>query len=160
MALSAEADEFYATLAPAARADELMVMRQAFAGMLWSKQFYNYDVRRWLDGDPGRPPPPARRNGRNAAWRHASSGDMILMPDKWEYPWFAAWDLAFHCVTLAHVDPGLAKPQLRLITREWYMRPNGQLPGYEWDSATSTRRSRAGRARGSTRSTARATGSG
>jgi hypothetical protein len=111
-------------------------MRQAFAGMLWSKQFYNYDVQRWLDGDPGQPSPPDSRRGpkgRNVAWRHLSNHDVISMPDKWEYPWYAAWDLAFHCVTLAHVDPEFAKAQLRLITREWYMHPNGQLPAYEWN---------------------------
>ena len=119
---------------PPRPADEALVMRQAFAGMLWSKQFYNYDVTRWLDGDPGLPPPPpSRLSGRNSAWRHAFNRDIISMPDKWEYPWYAAWDLAFHCVTLAHVDPEFAKQQLRLITREWYMNPNGQLPAYEWD---------------------------
>jgi mannosylglycerate hydrolase MGH1-like protein len=130
----AEADEFYAELAPAATEDEASVMRQAFAGMLWSKQFYHYDVARWLDGDPAGPPPPAeRRAGRNAHWRHLRNHDVISMPDKWEYPWYAAWDLAFHCVTLAHVDPAFAKEQLRLVTREWYMHPNGQLPAYEWN---------------------------
>ncbi len=130
----ADADAFYASLAPAASADEALVMRQAFAGMLWSKQFYNYDVERWLRGDPGQPPPPASRlTGRNAGWRHLYNHDVVSMPDKWEYPWYAAWDLAFHCVTLAHVDPRLAKEQLRLITREWYMHPNGQLPAYEWN---------------------------
>jgi hypothetical protein len=129
-----EADDFYASLAPAATAGEAMVMRQAFAGMLWGKQFYNYDVERWLQGDPGQPPPPlSRLSGRNAGWRHLYNRDVISMPDKWEYPWYAAWDLAFHCVTLAHVDPALAKDQLRLITREWYMHPNGQLPAYEWN---------------------------
>jgi hypothetical protein len=129
-----EADAFYAALAPAASPEEALVMRQAFAGMLWSKQFYNYDVERWLEGDPNQPPPaPARRRGRNAGWRHVYNHEIISMPDKWEYPWFAAWDLAFHCVTLAHVDPEFAKAQLRLITREWYMNPNGQLPAYEWD---------------------------
>jgi mannosylglycerate hydrolase MGH1-like protein len=129
-----EADAFYAALAPGATVDEALVMRQAFAGMLWSKQFYNYDVERWLRGDPGQPPPPAERlKGRNAGWRHLYNHDVISMPDKWEYPWYAAWDLAFHCVTLAHVDPELAKEQLRLITREWYMHPNGQLPAYEWN---------------------------
>jgi hypothetical protein len=129
-----EADAFYASLAPAATADEALVMRQAFAGMLWSKQFYNYDVDRWLRGDPGQPPPPAARlSGRNAGWRHLYNHDVVSMPDKWEYPWYAAWDLAFHCVTLAHVDPAFAKEQLRLITREWYMHPNGQLPAYEWN---------------------------
>jgi Mannosylglycerate hydrolase MGH1-like glycoside hydrolase domain len=130
----AEADAFYASLAPSASADEALVMRQAFAGMLWSKQFYNYDVERWLRGDPGQPAPPASRlSGRNAGWRHLYNHDVVSMPDKWEYPWYAAWDLAFHCVTLAHVDPELAKEQLRLITREWYMHPNGQLPAYEWN---------------------------
>jgi Glycosyl hydrolase family 63 C-terminal domain len=129
-----EADEFYESVAPNATPDEALVMRQAFGGMLWSKQFYNYDVQRWLEGDPGQPPPPASRlSGRNSAWRHLYNRDIISMPDKWEYPWYAAWDLAFHCVTLAHVDPGFAKEQLRLVTREWYMSPNGQLPAYEWN---------------------------
>ena len=129
-----EADAFYASLAPAATADEALVMRQAFAGMLWSKQFYNYDVERWLEGDPGDPPPPdSRLHGRNAGWRHLYNHDIVSMPDKWEYPWFAAWDLAFHTITLSHVDPEFAKEQLRLITREWYMHPNGQLPAYEWN---------------------------
>ena len=130
-----EADEFYAALTPAHRsADEAMVMRQAFAGMLWGKQFYHYDVARWLDGDPAYPPPPAAHSdGRNRDWRHLDNRDVVSMPDKWEYPWYAAWDLAFHCVALAHVDPELAKSQLILICREWYMHPNGQLPAYEWD---------------------------
>jgi Glycosyl hydrolase family 63 C-terminal domain len=129
-----EADEFYARLAPAATVDEARIMRQAFAGMLWSKQFYNYDVQRWLEGDPGQPTPPAERlGGRNAAWRHLYNHDIVSMPDKWEYPWYAAWDLAFHCVPLAHVDPEFAKAQLRLLTREWYMHPDGQLPAYEWN---------------------------
>jgi hypothetical protein len=128
-----EADAFYAGIAPNATADEHEVMRQAFAGMLWTKQFYHYDVATWLDGDPGQPPPPPeRRAGRNAHWRHLSNHDVISMPDAWEYPWYAAWDLAFHCVTLAHVDPGFAKDQLLLMCREWYMHPNGQLPAYEW----------------------------
>ena len=101
--------------------------------MLWSKQFYHYDVRRWLDGDPAQPPPPAERlAGRNAHWRHLDNMDVISMPDTWEYPWYAAWDLAFHCVALAHVDPEFAKAQLLLLGREWYMHPNGQLPAYEW----------------------------
>ncbi len=130
----AEADDFYAGIAPAATPDEVHVMRQAFAGMLWSKQFYHYDVARWLDGDPAGPPPPLERHtGRNARWRHLSNHDIVSMPDKWEYPWYAAWDLSFHCVTLARVDPEFAKEQLRLITREWYMHANGQLPAYEWD---------------------------
>jgi hypothetical protein len=129
-----EADDFYESLAPAATPEESLVMRQAFGGMLWSKQFYNYDVDRWLEGDPGQPPPPAARlTGRNARWRHLFNEDVISMPDKWEYPWYAAWDLAFHCITLAHVDPEFAKAQLRLVTREWYMSPNGQLPAYEWN---------------------------
>ena len=109
-------------------------MRQAFAGMLWSKQLYNYDVARWLDGDPTQPaPPPQRRSGRNSKWRNFDSFDLMSMPDKWEYPWFAAWDLAFHCVTLAHVDPAFAKYQLILLCREWFQNPNGALPAYEWD---------------------------
>ena len=108
-------------------------MRQAFAGMIWSQQFYHYDVARWLDGDPAQPQPPAaRKSGRNAGWRHLDNHDVIAMPDKWEYPWYAAWDLAFHCVVLAHIDPAAAKHQLLLMCREWYMHPNGQLPAYEW----------------------------
>jgi hypothetical protein len=129
-----EADEFYAALTPAsATADEALVLRQALAGMLWSKQFFHYDVRRWLDGDPAGPPPPeSRKYGRNSAWRHLNNADVISMPDPWEYPWYAAWDLAFHTVALAHVDPAFAKSQLLLMTREWYMHPSGQLPAYEW----------------------------
>ena len=131
----AEADEFYAELTPAtATADEAMVMRQAFAGMLWSKQLYYYDVARWLDGDPAQPTPPAQRlTGRNARWRNFNAFDIMSMPDKWEYPWFAAWDLAFHSVALAHVDPAFAKYQLILLCREWFQHPNGALPAYEWD---------------------------
>jgi hypothetical protein len=134
-ARQAEADAFYAGLTPAgATADEANVMRQAFAGMLWSKQFFHYDVERWLDGDPAGPPPPEeRKTARNAEWRHLNNADVISMPDKWEYPWFAAWDLAFHCVALASVDPDFAKDQLLLMCREWYMHPNGQLPAYEWN---------------------------
>jgi hypothetical protein len=129
-----EADAFYAELTPAgASADEALVLRQALAGMLWSKQFFHYDVRRWLDGDPAGPPPPdSRRLGRNREWMHLNNMDVISMPDTWEYPWYAAWDLAFHCVALAHVDPEFAKEQLVLMCREWYMHPNGQLPAYEW----------------------------
>jgi hypothetical protein len=129
-----EADEFYAALIPAgASEDERLVARQAFAGMLWSKQFFHYDVRRWLEGDPPGPTPPAERwNGRNHEWLHLANRDVISMPDKWEYPWYAAWDLAFHCVALAHLDPEFAKEQLVLMCREWYMHPNGQLPAYEW----------------------------
>ncbi|MGZ4737905.1 MAG: MGH1-like glycoside hydrolase domain-containing protein [Ilumatobacteraceae bacterium] len=130
----AEADEFYAALTPtSATGDEAMVLRRALGGMLWSKQFYHYDVARWLDGDPAQPPPPAARlTGRNSAWRHLNNHDVISMPDKWEYPWYAAWDLGFHAVALAHVDPTFAKEQLILLCREWYMHPNGQLPAYEW----------------------------
>ncbi len=131
----AEADEFYAEMTPMrAGADEAAVMRQAFSGMLWSKQLYHYDVARWLDGDPAQPPPPAaRRGGRNARWRNFNSFDIMSMPDKWEYPWFAAWDMAFHCVALAHLDPAFAKYQLILLCREWFQHPNGALPAYEWD---------------------------
>ena len=133
-ARQADADEFYAALTPpATTADEAMIMRQALSGMLWSKQFYHYDVARWLDGDPAQPAPPAaRRTGRNAGWRHLNNHDVISMPDKWEYPWYAAWDLAFHAVALAHVDAAFAKDQLILLCREWFMHPNGQLPAYEW----------------------------
>lgn len=110
-----------------------MVQRQAFAGMLWSKQFYYYDVEQWLAGDPAQPPPPAARlNGRNHEWIHLNNDDIISMPDKWEYPWYAGWDLAFHCIPFALIDSGFAKSQLSLLTKEWYMHPNGQLPAYEW----------------------------
>jgi hypothetical protein len=131
----AEANEFYDELTPRdATADEALVMRQAFAGMLWSKQFFYYDVARWLDGDPDQPAPPAERlTGRNSRWRNFDSFDIMSMPDKWEYPWFAAWDLAFHCVTLAHVDPAFAKYQLILLCREWFQHPSGTLPAYEWN---------------------------
>jgi hypothetical protein len=131
----AEADEFYAELTPAgASADEALVLRQACAGMLWSKQLFYYDVARWLDGDPTQPEPPeSRKSGRNARWRNFDGFDIISMPDKWEYPWFAAWDLAFHTVPLAHLDPAFAKYQLILVCREWFQHPNGALPAYEWD---------------------------
>lgn len=131
----AEADEFYGELTPAgASADESLVLRQASAGMLWSKQLFYYDVSRWLDGDPTQPePPPARKSGRNSAWRNFDGFEIISMPDTWEYPWFAAWDLAFHTVTLAHLDPAFAKYQLILICREWFQHPQGALPAYEWD---------------------------
>src|SRR5450755_279044 len=131
----AEADEFYTELTPAsASEDEALVLRQASAGMLWSKQLFYYDVARWLDGDPTQPePPPVRKNGRNSKWRNFEGFDIISMPDKWEYPWFAAWDLAFHTVTLAHLDPAFAKYQLILICREWFQHPQGALPAYEWD---------------------------
>jgi hypothetical protein len=129
-----EADEFYAEVQSRLQnEDEKNVQRQAFAGMLWSKQFYYYDIPQWLKGDPGQPSPPSnRRYGRNHEWIHLNNADVISMPDKWEYPWYAAWDLAFHCIPLAMVDPDFAKEQLVLLTREWYMHPNGQLPAYEW----------------------------
>ena len=130
----AEADDFYASLRREGATDEeAMVMRQAFAGMLWSKQYYGYSVARWLDGDPGLPTPPeVRKHGRNSAWRHFDAADIMSMPDPWEYPWFAAWDLAFHAVTFAHIDPTFAKYQLLLLCREWFQHPNGALPAYEW----------------------------
>ncbi|MFI5316999.1 MAG: glucosidase [Myxococcota bacterium] len=129
-----EADEFYESLRPAGATDEeASVMRQAFAGVIWSQQFFHFDVARWLDGDPTQPKPPeSRKTGRNAGWRHVSNRDVIAMPDKWEYPWYAAWDVAFNCVTLAALDPAAAKHQLLLLCREWYMHANGQLPAYEW----------------------------
>jgi hypothetical protein len=128
-----EADEFYAAIIPTQlSADGRSVMRQALAGLLWSKQFYHYDVGRWLDGDPGDPPPAVRRYGRNRDWRHLYNEDVISMPDKWEYPWYAAWDLAFHMIPFALIDPEFAKAQLILFLREWYMHPNGQIPAYEW----------------------------
>ena len=142
-----EADEFYGELTPAqASDDEAAVMRQAFAGMLWSKQFYNYDVARWLDGDPAQPPPPVqRRLGRNARWRSFQAFDVMSMPDTWERPWFAAWDLAFHCVALVHIDPAFAKYQLLLLCREWFQHPTGAVPAYNGTSETSTRRCSRGR---------------
>src|SRR6266705_481097 len=129
-----EADEFYAMRAPKdISEDARSVQRQAFAGLLWSKQFYHFDVRTWLEGDPAGPrPPESRKKGRNQEWSNLYNADVISMPDKWEYPWYAAWDLAFHCVPLALVDPDFAKEQLVLFLREWYMHPNGQLPAYEW----------------------------
>ncbi len=129
-----EADEFYDELTPAAAShDEALVLRQSLAGMLWSKQLYYYEVARWLDGDPTQPTPPASRlGGRNARWRTFDAFDIMSMPDKWEYPWFAAWDLAFHCVALARVDPAFAKYQLTLLCREWFQHPNGALAAYEW----------------------------
>jgi hypothetical protein len=130
----AEADDFYARLAPKGLSEDARnVQRQAFAGLLWSKQFYHFDLRTWLDGDPAGPPPPeSRKKGRNREWPTLYNADIISMPDKWEYPWYAAWDLAFHCIPLAQVDPDFAKEQLTLLLREWYMHPNGQLPAYEW----------------------------
>ena len=130
-----EADEFYAALHPASLgADERQISRQALAGMLWNKQFYHYIVRDWQDGDPGQPPPPAsRKHGRNRHWRHLYNARVMSMPDKWEYPWYAAWDLAFHCIPLALVDPNFAKRQLAILVREWYLHPNGAVPAYEWN---------------------------
>lgn len=129
----AEADEFYGEIHHASlSADQRMVQRQALAGMLWSKQLFYYDIEQWLAGDPIDAPPEARKSGRNHDWQHLNNFDIISMPDKWEYPWYAGWDLAFHCLPLAMVDPDFAKEQLLLLTREWYMHPNGQLPAYEW----------------------------
>ena len=129
-----EADRFYAALNPfPASPEQHRVQRTAFAGMLWSKQFYYYVVRDWLRGDPLQPPPPdSRLEGRNHEWKHLYNDDVISMPDTWEYPWYASWDLAFHAVTLAVIDPGFAKRQLVALTREWYMHPNGAIPAYEW----------------------------
>jgi hypothetical protein len=129
----AEADAFYAALQGGMIEEECSVFRQALAGLLWTKQYYEYDVPVWLQGDPAQPkPPPQRWSGRNVDWQTLRADDILLMPDAWEYPWFAAWDLAFHCVTMALIDPGFAKHQLLLLMREWYMRPDGQIPAYEW----------------------------
>ncbi len=129
-----EADEFYDEVIPASVGeDERLVARQASAGMIWGKQYYSYDVKRWLDGDPTQPPPPPeRRHGRNSGWLNVDARDILSMPDPWEYPWFAAWDLAFHTVALAHLDPAFAKYQLLAMCREWFQNPNGALPAYEW----------------------------
>ena len=129
-----EADEYYATIIPGGLPEDgKNVMRQALSGLLWSKQFYHYVVRDWLSGDPAQPKPPQERlGGRNAKWAHLFNADVISMPDKWEYPWYASWDLAFHCVALSLVDSDFAKDQLQLLLREWYMHPSGQIPAYEW----------------------------
>ncbi len=128
-----EADDFYAEMTPGgATSDEAVIVRRALAGLLWNKQFFHYNVDRWLNGDSV-PPPPERVRGRNHGWRHIDAHDIISMPDTWEYPWFASWDLAFHAVALAHVDAGLAKAQLVLLLREWYQHPNGNIPAYEWN---------------------------
>jgi hypothetical protein len=129
-----EADEFFDSISPRSLgSDERRVFRQSIAGLLWSKQYYAYDVERWLRGDPGQPPPPPeRRRGRNHEWRHLYNSEVLSMPDKWEYPWYAAWDVAFHCIPLALVDADFAKQQLTLLVREWYMNPSGQIPAYEW----------------------------
>jgi hypothetical protein len=131
----AEADAFYRQITPFEMPDELRrIQRQAFAGLLWSKQFYHYNVQRWLDGDPSQPAPPAqRRRGRNQRWAHLDAADVMAMPDKWEYPWFASWDMAFHSVAYALIDADFAKRQLTLLTRAWVMHPNGQIPAYEWN---------------------------
>ena len=130
----AEADEFFADLQTDITSDdEKMVQRQALAGLIWSKQFYHFEVARWLKGDPSQPTPPIQRlHGRNIDWRNLNNADIVSMPDKWEYPWYASWDLAFHCIPFALIDSGFAKHQLVLLTREWYMHPNGQIPAYEW----------------------------
>ena len=130
----AEADNYYETIIPTGlNDDERNVMRQSLAGLLWSKQFYHYVIKDWLEGDAKQPPPPpSRHTGRNSRWGHLYNADVLSMPDKWEYPWFAAWDLAFHCIALSIVDADFAKSQLSLMLREWYMHPNGQLPAYEW----------------------------
>ena len=130
----AEADEFYSEVVPTTlSADSKNIMRQSLAGMVWSKQFYHYVVKDWFDGDPAYPEPPeARKTGRNKHWSHLYNDDVVSMPDKWEYPWYAAWDLAFHCIPLALIDSDFAKRQLLLLLREWYMHPNGQIPAYEW----------------------------
>jgi len=129
-----EADEFYAGVqAGLPDADLRLIQRQALAGMIWSKQFYYYDIPQWLEGDPAMPPPSAgRRHGRNSDWPHLNNAEIISMPDKWEYPWYASWDLAFHCITMAMIDSDFAKDQLLLMTRVWYQHPNGQIPAYEW----------------------------
>ncbi len=130
-----EADEFYSAFAPSSLSKEhRTVQRQALAGMLWSKQFYHYIIEQWLEGDPAQPPPPEeRKQGRNSPWRHIYNERVMSMPDKWEFPWYASWDLAFHCIPLALVDPQFAKVQLDIIVREWYQHPNGQIPAYEWN---------------------------
>jgi hypothetical protein len=130
----AETDQYYAELQQEiASADERVVQRQAFAGLIWNKQFYHFDIPRWLKGDPGQPQPPdSRLRGRDIEWRNLNNADIVSMPDKWEYPWYASWDLAFHCIPFALIDPEFAKHQLVLLTREWYMHPNGQIPAYEW----------------------------
>ena len=128
-----EANEFYSAQSHDDETEAARVQRQAFAGMFWSKQFYHFVIEDWLTGDPGMPPPPPDRWwGRDAQWRHLFNEDVISMPDKWEYPWYAAWDLAFHCMAIALIDPDFAKAQLSLFLREWYMHPNGQIPAYEW----------------------------
>ncbi len=130
-ARQSEADEFYWDILPDAAKEDAKIFRQALSGLIWSKQFFHYDVARWLDGDT-LPPPETRKKGRNNKWRHLKSADIIIMPDTWEYPWFAAWDLAFHCVAMALIDMDFAKEQLELLLTERYLHPNGQIPAYEW----------------------------
>jgi hypothetical protein len=130
-----ENEEFYNEIQKKVKDEDLRrIQRQAYAGMMWSKQFYYFNVSQWLDGDPGQPPPPPeRKHGRNSHWRHLNNSNIISMPDKWEYPWYAAWDLAFHCIPIARIDPDFAKRQLLIMVREYYMHPNGQIPAYEWN---------------------------
>jgi hypothetical protein len=130
-----EADEFYEQIQKDVKdEDQLNIQRQAYAGMLWNKQFYYYNVNEWLKGDPEQPAPSNNRKwGRNSGWKHLYAANLVSMPDKWEYPWFAAWDLAFHCIPLARLDPVFAKRQLEILLREYYMHPNGQIPAYEWN---------------------------
>lgn len=131
----AEADQFYGEIQARVKLeDHRLIQRQAFAGMMWGKQFYYYNVERWLEGDPGRySPPKERKKGRNASWKHMHNYDIISMPDKWEYPWYAVWDSAFHCIPIARIDPDFAKNQLTLFLNDWYLHPNGQIPAYEWN---------------------------
>ncbi len=132
-----EANRFYSFAPPGLSEDAKRIQRQAFAGLIWSKQYYHFVVENWLKGDPTQPVPPSSRlNGRDSRWVHLYNADVISMPDKWEYPWYASWDLAFHMIPFALVDPDFAKGQLSLFLREWYMHPNGQVPAYEWRSAT------------------------
>ncbi|MEO9659786.1 MAG: glucosidase, partial [Maribacter dokdonensis] len=129
-----ECAQFYEEIAPKATDDRKAVLKQAFAGLLWTKQYYNYEVEKWLEGDyMTTPPPEQRKNGRNSNWKTLRNHDVLSMPDAWEYPWYAAWDSAFHCASFASIDPEFAKDQLLLFTKEWYMAPNGQIPAYEWN---------------------------
>ncbi|WP_291966022.1 MGH1-like glycoside hydrolase domain-containing protein [Maribacter sp.] len=129
-----ECAQFYEEIAPKATIDRKAILKQAFAGLLWTKQYYNYEVEKWLEGDyKTTPPPEQRKNGRNSNWKTLRNHDVLSMPDAWEYPWYAAWDSAFHCASFASIDPEFAKDQLLLFTKEWYMAPNGQIPAYEWN---------------------------
>ncbi|MDF4221519.1 glucosidase [Maribacter sp. M208] len=129
-----ECAQFYEEIAPKATEDRKAILKQAFAGLLWTKQYYNYEVEKWLEGDyKTTPPPEQRKNGRNSNWKTLRNHDVLSMPDAWEYPWYAAWDSAFHCASFASIDPEFAKDQLLLFTKEWYMAPNGQIPAYEWN---------------------------